>query len=139
MLKMKKERQQYHYQKTLKANDIAFSSFSDCVKVVSIAKRGFHCGSSSHWWRGRHQLVSSLGTQLSLSNLQTTSAITVRQCLGATSTQVGVLFLLLLQRFQRVLFLWDCDDVRSQNLLSPSPPLPQQLADHLHKRTNLLL
>ena len=91
LLKMKKERQQYHYQKTLKANDIAFSSFSDCVKVVSIAKSGFHCGSSSQWWWGR-QLVSSLGTQLSLSNLQTTSAITVRQCLGANSTHILELF-----------------------------------------------
>ena len=44
---------------------MTFSSFSDCAKVVSIAKRSLVCGSSSHWW-GRRQLVSSLGTQLSL-------------------------------------------------------------------------
>ena len=68
---MKKERQQYHYQKNPKSNEMTFSSFSDCVKVVSIAKRSLHCGSSSHWW-GRRQLVSSLGgTQLSLSNQST--------------------------------------------------------------------
>ena len=120
---------------------MTFSSFSDCAKVVSIAKRSLVL-------RQQQPLVGEASTceqprnpAFPLhSNLQTTPAITVRQCLGATNAHVGVLFLLLLLlRFQKVLFLSDGDDIRSQNLLSPSPPLPQQLADYVRQRTNLLL